>query len=655
MKRILLLFTFLICYSIYGQSVKNVSRDWTSFVQSIEVKADKEKKFRVVAYAKVETTDEKGRAGIWARVDNKPNEGRGFFDNMRNRPIVSKKWTSYTVEGVINSKSEILNFGVICYNNGKFYFDKFEVFIEDDNGEFQPVKISNPSFEERVKNNVIPSWDAGIGRKRITNVREFSFTNNAEAVDGTYSILVEGSGINKNTGDSGALIPNAGTYISLLYILLFALTLITYLRSNKNNKWSKLGDFGFKFSFVYFFLFIIFKNNGAYPFWGYVIEYPAKLVRQFIPWVGKNVLQLPFDINTGPNGSGDTTYGYVLMFVIFIIAFLSAIVWSLLSRKQKNNDKLYYWLTTAIRYYVGLMLINYGMVKVIQLQFSQPSFYRLMQPYGESSPMGLAWTFLGFSKGYNLFMGIAEVLAGLLLFRRTLTFGAVITLMTTMNVMAVNYFYDVPVKILSTHLVLMTLFLLFRDLKKVMEYLVTNNPVEKLTVIKQPELKKWFSITLKVLKVLIVFYALGYGFYDTLEMKKKYGRGDQPKPELYGVYKVTNYVINNDTITNYKNNKLWKRIMFEREGAVLIETMNEKRIFYKVAIDSVTKKMKFSSSNGNASGAFDFNYTKTDTSLDFNFISGKDTISGKSKIMNDKSLLLVNRGFHWINESPYNR
>jgi hypothetical protein len=79
--------------------------------------------------------------------------------------------------------------------------------------------------------------------------------------------------------------------------------------------------------------------------------------------------------------------------------------------------------------------------------------------------MGLAWAFLGFSKGYILFMGLAEICAGLLLFRRTMTFGAIITLMTAMNVMAVNYFYDVPVKILSTHLVLMTLFYCLEILK----------------------------------------------------------------------------------------------------------------------------------------------------------------------------------------------
>jgi len=657
MKKVfLVLFAILINFSVKGQSVREVSRHWTSFVQSIDVETDKEKKFKVIASVKVETNDEKGQTGIWARVDNKPNEGRGFFDNMGDRPITSKEWESYAVEGIIDSKSAKLNFGVICYNNGKFYFDKFELFIEDDNGEYQPIKIENPSFENKMANNIIPGWNNGIGRANPTRVKEFTFNTSEETVDGNYSILVEGSGITKNTGNTEGLIPNVGIYISIFYILLFTLCLMTYLKSNKKSKWSRIGRFGFKFSFVYFMLMILFQNNGAYPFWEeYIMKYPTELLHKFIPWVGKNILNLPYDITTFTNGSGDTTYDYVMMFVIFVIAILSAIVWSLIDSKEREHKKLYYGLTTAMRYYVGLMLISYGLVKVIQLQFPEPSFYRLMQPYGESSPMGLAWTFLGFSEGYNLFMGVAEVLAGLMLFRRTLTFGAVITLMTTMNVMAVNYFFDVPVKVLSTHLVLMTLFLLFRDIKKVMQFLVTNSPVEKLTIIKRPQFKKWLDVSLKVVKGLIIAYALGYGLYSASDMKKQYyGSDDKPKPELYGVYKVTNFVINNDTITNYKHPKLWKRIMFEKEGLVQIETMNDKRISYKVEIDSISKKMKFLSSAGK-SDTFDFNYKKTDASLNFNFIYQNDTISGQTKNITDEALLLTERGFHWINERPYNR
>ncbi|WP_299683659.1 hypothetical protein [uncultured Dokdonia sp.] len=651
---ITILFTILLSISVNSQNVKEVSRYWTSFSQTVEVQTDSIKKFKVVAYAKTDTNDEKAWSGIWARVDNKPEQGRGFFDNMRDRPIKTNLWTEYTVEGTINAASEKIVFGGICMYNGKFFFDKIELFIEDDAGEYQPVEIKNASFENKVADRIIPDWSPGISSGEISLVREFTSSSSDDRVDGNYSILIEGKDITDDTGNPEASLPNIGIFITLLYLLLIVLSLMTYTSSTDENKWSSVGKIGFRFSFIYFLLIILFQNNGAYPYFEYISEKPIELMQSFATWFGKAVVGIPYDVNTGPNGSGDTTYDYLVVFIVFLTAVIGTLIWSLLDRKRTNYKKLYYWLTTGMRYYVGLMLIGYGLVKVIQLQFQPPSFYRLMETYGESSPMGLAWTFLGFSEGYNMFMGIAEVLAGLLLFRRTLTFGAVITLMTTMNVMAVNYFFDVPVKILSTHLVLMTVFLLSRDIRKVMQFLVTNKAVEKLTTIPRPPLKKWLRISLGVLKGLIVAYALGYGLYNAIDSKEVYGL-NEPNPPLYGIYEVTNYVVNGDTLVDYNSDVRWKELRFERAGRVQVQKMNKKRVNYNIVIDSTgQQKITFSPSD-DATSSFDFEYTKTENTLDFHYIFKNDTISGKTRKLGEEDFLLINRGFHWISEYPYNR
>ncbi|WP_299213492.1 hypothetical protein [uncultured Dokdonia sp.] len=652
-KLVTILFTILLSVSVNSQTVKEVSRYWTSFSQSIEVKTDAVKKFKIIGYAKIETSDEEAWSGIWARVDNKPEQGSGFFDNMRDRPIKSNVWTPYTIEGTIDGKSDRLVFGGICSYNGKFFFDKFELYIEDDTGEYQPIEIKNASFETKITDRIIPEWSPGISEKEVTSVKEFMPSTSEDRVDGNYSILIEGKGISKNTGSIEASLPNVGIFISILYILILLLSFMTYASSTEEDRWSRLAKIGFRFSFIYFLLIIFFQNNGAYPFFDYLTNKPIEFMQNFATWFGKNIVGIPYDINTGPNGSGDTTYDYLVIFIIFLVAIFGTLLWSILDRNRQNYKKLYYWLTTGMRYYVGLMLISYGLIKIIQLQFSAPTFYRLMETYGESSPMGLAWTFLGFSEGYNLFMGIAEALAGLLLFRRTLTLGAVITLMTTMNVMAVNYFFDIPVKILSTHLVIITLFLLSRDIKKVMQFLVTNKAVQRLTIIKPPQFKKGIKIGLNVLKGIVIAYALGYGFYNSLASRELYG-SDVPKPALYGVYEVTNYVINGDTITNYKSDQLWKDIRFEREGRVQVHKMNKKNIYYKIEVDSNMPRIKFFPS-GNSDNYFYFNYTKTENTLDFNYIYKNDTISGKTKRIDTDGFLLTNRGFHWISEYPYNR
>ena len=422
-----------------------------------------------------------------------------------------------------------------------------------------------------------------------------------------------------------------------------------------SNKWSLFELIGFRFSFIYLLLYIIIQNNGAYPFWGGLMSYPTKLLQKFIPWVGDNILNLSYEITTFTNGSGDTTYDYVIVFVIFVTAVFGSILWSILDRRRVNYTKLYYWLTVAVRFYVGLMLINYGLVKVIKLQFPSPSFYRLLEPYGDSSPMGLAWTFLGFSKGYNLFMGIAEVAAVLLLFRRTLTFGLIITLMTTANVMTVNYFYDVPVKLLSTHLVLMTLFLLLRDFKKLLQFFFTSQPIS-LTVISQPKKEgdKSLQLISKILKGVLLAYIFIGGYFNLMSAQKNYG-SKAPKPALYGLYEVKHFQRNNDTIPpNIFSSERWRYLAFERVGAVQIYKMDKSREFYKSEIDTLERSVTFTSYQ-DSTETYLFNYRKTDSTLSFETIFKGDTLIGNTKLLTKKDFLLMNRGFNWINERPFNR
>ena len=162
-----------------------------------------------------------------------------------------------------------------------------------------------------------------------------------------------------------------------------------------SNQWPVWQLILFRFAFVFFGLYIIIQNNGAFPFWDVLMTYPTEGLHLFIPWVAKTFLSLKEPITVFTNGSGDTTYDNVIVLTIFVISIFSMIIWSVLDRNRQNYDQLYAWLLVGIRFYVGLMLINYGMVKVFKMQFSSPGPYRLLQSYGDSSPMGLAWTFLG--------------------------------------------------------------------------------------------------------------------------------------------------------------------------------------------------------------------------------------------------------------------
>lgn len=427
---------------------------------------------------------------------------------------------------------------------------------------------------------------------------------------------------------------------------------------SQNPGWSVYRKTAFRFVFIFFSLFIIINNNGAYPFWGETvvrfIEGPLHII---IPWIGKHILHLPYDITIFTNGSGDTTYDYVIVFAIAIVSVLGTIVWSVLDRKRTNYTVLYYWLTTAIRYYVGLMLFHYGIIKVIKLQFPSPDIYRLSEPIGDLSPMGLAWTFLGFSDGYNFFMGMAEIASLLLLFRRTMTVGAIITFMTASNVMAVNYFYDVPVKILSTALVSMTLFLLLNDARRLFRFFLTDQPTS-LSIIKSPVFRKQWMYTSKIVfKSLVIGYAVIYGTIKVWGYKSEYGDA-RPKPELYGLYDIDQFIINNDTLPNSSTDvSRWNQLVIEDEDYMRVRFMGDSVAGFLTTVDTIHQKIDFKHrTDSTMHGALYYTFSKPDNFvLNGTIRDDSVTIFAKRRTTETKDFRLMKRGFRWINERPYNK
>jgi hypothetical protein len=61
-------------------------------------------------------------------------------------------------------------------------------------------------------------------------------------------------------------------------------------------------------------------------------------------------------------------------------------------------------------------MLRYGIHKVFALQFAtDPTLSPMLESYGESSPFGLASTFMASSTTYLVVAGMAETLGGALL------------------------------------------------------------------------------------------------------------------------------------------------------------------------------------------------------------------------------------------------
>ena len=181
------------------------------------------------------------------------------------------------------------------------------------------------------------------------------------------------------------------------------------------SSWSLASRIAFRFGFSYFILYVYPRSVGSL---GAGIKYNNPLRDMWhvvVPWVGEHVLHLPGPFTEIANGSGDQMYDYVLLFCIAIVAAVATIVWSWLDRNRKNYRVLYEWLRLFVRIVVAVAMISYGANKLFRMQFPEPGLAKFVDTYGQSSPMGLLWAFMGTSRAYSFFGGVGEMLGGLLL------------------------------------------------------------------------------------------------------------------------------------------------------------------------------------------------------------------------------------------------
>lgn len=416
--------------------------------------------------------------------------------------------------------------------------------------------------------------------------------------------------------------------------------------------WSGLTRIAFRFTFFYFLLYNIGTFIDLFPFTDYIAEKYEAFWQRVIPWVGSHVLHLVSPITVFTNGSGDTTYDYVKALTQFVLAVLVTLIWSILDRKRREYRTLHQWLMLLLRIALGITMISYGAVKVIKSQFPDPSLGRLLQPYGDSSPMGLLWTFMGASKSYTFFAGAVECLGGFLLFiPRLTTLGALISMGAMGNVFLLNMSYDVPVKLFSLHLLLMAVVLAAPDLGRMADFFLFHRAAQLLTY--SPRLgKKWAAWLLFATQVLLIGYYSVISFVHAHQALAEYNK----RPAISGFWAVDEFALDGQSVPlSLDHPDRWRHFAMGSAFDVFVIYVDGNRQRYRLQVDEAGKKITLTRRD---------DPTKKSELMFTNTQADQLTLTGKmdGRQLNVKLhrspppvFLLNTRGFHWINEFPYNR
>ena len=333
--------------------------------------------------------------------------------------------------------------------------------------------------------------------------------------------------------------------------------------------WGRGSLIAFRFFFAYFLFYIFPFPLDFLPKISGLFQPLTDLSAAICSYIAKNLTGVEHEIYGTANGSGDSTLNYVQFFIFMAYSLIITIVWSVTDRRRKNYEKLLYWLIILIRYYVAAIMISYGLAKILKTQFTFPTSDRLHQSFGDASPMGLLWTFMGYSTPYNIFTGLGEFIGGFLLFfRRTRLMGALIIIAVMSHVAMLNFAYDVPVKLFSLHLLSMAILIVVPDAKRLLNIFLLNKPTipETSHPIYFDAKTKWYYMIGKGLLVVIILTTNIMGQLEARKDIEEHLKTSNRYDPLLGEFDVESFELNGEVVPPGKmDTRRWKKVIINQK------------------------------------------------------------------------------------------
>ena len=296
--------------------------------------------------------------------------------------------------------------------------------------------------------------------------------------------------------------------------------------------------------------------------------------------------------------TGEPLFFWVQTFWLLIVSAVATAIWSALDRRRESYMTVHKWFRLFIRFALASQMFEYGMTKVIPTQFPAPSLDTLVTPVGDLTLSALLWTSIGASPAYEIFTGCVELLGGVLLLApRTTMLGAMISLGAALQVFALNMAFDIGLKLISFHLMVLAIFLLAPDVPRLVDFFVRNRPAG---VSAQPPLLRTQRANRIALAAQIAFGAYLLGMYAFINVSFwKVGGGGSPKSALYGIWDVEQLSIDGQVRPPDLNDydRRWRRMILDAPGKVAFQRTDDSFARYGALINPERKTLALTKGN----------------------------------------------------------
>jgi uncharacterized membrane protein YphA (DoxX/SURF4 family) len=315
-------------------------------------------------------------------------------------------------------------------------------------------------------------------------------------------------------------------------------------------------------------------------------------MRSITMWVARHVFGVAGPLVYQGN-SGDTVFHWTQTAWLLAASIAIALAWSAIDRRGRRDAAIAKWFRLFVRLALAAQMFYYGMAKIIPSQFPPPPLVTLVEPAGNLSLSAMLWTYMGSSTPYQVFTGVAEVAAGLfLLTPQTTPLGALIALADMILVWILNMTYDVGLKQISFHLVVLSLYLLWPDLRRLANVLVFDRPAPASThpplfaTARANRIALWAQVAFG-LYLLAVFTTVARGYYYGP------GGGGEPKSPLYGIWNIDELWVDGEvrpaSVNDY--DRQWRRAIFDAPDMLVFQRLDDSFAHYGVTVDTARQTL----------------------------------------------------------------
>ncbi len=344
--------------------------------------------------------------------------------------------------------------------------------------------------------------------------------------------------------------------------------------------------------------------------------------------------------------SSDSLGLLIHAFNLLLLSLVAAALFLFRTPSSTVLDQWYYWLRAFLSYYIALQMLLYGFNKVFKYQFYLPEPNTLYTTVGEIPRDLLFWTVMGTAYGYTVFAGLLEVLAALLLlFRRTRLIGALLTMILLANIAAINFGFNISVKIYTLFYILFTSIILLPHLWRLYAFLLQNRWIERSDW--EPSYEAFFRRLIYAnVKTVVVGLLLLESLYPYFKANN-FNDDQQERPAFHGAYEATSFV---QSKVNYPNKSIypwrWNKAFVHRRGYFVVQYKNGQTQDYKFSYNEEEGFFELTHTRTQQVSRFHY-FVLPDGSLRLEGVLDKAPLKVFLNKLDWRTLPLLKQEFHW--------